>query len=203
MSAIVTEGNGWVERIADRAELSVNFAGTGRNRAEAVRSLGQQVAAVEPVFGMAGTQVRSRRLSVSNDWRKDRRVGCRAVEQITLRLLSVELLEDVLNRLIAAEPDSLHGPYWLLDDPAGALREAQRAALDDARRRAEGYAEALGGPLGRLLRLSEVADGFGAPPVFRAAMASSEPAVDVRSLGLEPEPVRVSARCTTSWLVSI
>jgi hypothetical protein len=31
------------------------------------------------------------------------------------------------------------------------------------------------------------------------AAARTEAAPDVRELGLEPEPVRVTARCTTTW----
>ncbi len=203
MSAIVTEGNGWVERTADRAELNVSFAGTGPTRADAVGSLGRQVSAAEPVLTMAGVEVRARRLWVHNEWRKDRVVGCRAAEQITLRVVDVGVIEDVLNRLITTEPESLSGPSWLLDDHEAAIREAQRAAVDDARRRAEGYADALGARLGRLLRLSEAGGGYGGPPVPLSAIAASEAAVDVHSLGLEPEPVRVSSRCMTSWLVDV
>ena len=32
-----------------------------------------------------------------------------------------------------------------------------------------------------------------------SAMARAEAAPDVRELGLEPEPVRVTVRCATSW----
>ena len=72
--------------------------------------------------------------------------------------------------------------------------------MADARDRAEGYAAALGGRLGALLRLSEAgrrrrrAAGVPRWPRWRA-----EAAPDVRELGLEPEPVRVTVRCTTSW----
>ena len=41
---IVTEGSGWHEQEADRAELHVGYAGTGRVRAAAVAELGKQIA---------------------------------------------------------------------------------------------------------------------------------------------------------------
>ena len=199
VTEIVTEGSGEAEAIADRAELSVRFSATGRQRAAAVKALGQQVAAAEPLFELPGVEVASRRLAVHTDWRNNRRVGSVASEDIALRIVDVEVLEDVLDRLIAAEPNNLFGPQWTLSDPSAAVRQAQRQAVADARRRAEGYAEALGSRLGRLLRLSEAAEG--PPVVLRTAMAA--PAgmaeVDSRQLGLDPEPVRVTVRCTTTW----
>jgi hypothetical protein len=69
----------------------------------------------------------------------------------------------------------------------------------DARDRAEGYAAALGGTLGALLRLSEAGEPS-SPVAFRTAHAEvATAAQDVHELGLEPEPVRVAARCTTTW----
>jgi len=94
----------------------------------------------------------------------------------------------------------MNGPNWQLKDPAAARRTAQERAVADARDRAEGYAAALGGRLGALLRLSEAGGGAAEPRAFAmAAMAREAAAPDVRELGLEPEPVRVTVRCATSW----
>lgn len=200
MGEIVTEGSGWHEQLGDRAELEVGLTATGRTRAAAVAALGERVAAVAGAFGTTGVTVVHRRLWVSNEWRRDRVVGCRAGEDIALRITDVDVLEPVLTELIAAEPTGLSGPTWALADPVAARREAQRRAVADARDRAEGYAAALGGTLGPLVRLSEVRDH----PVmaYRTAAASFESGtVDVRSLGLEPELVRVNITCTTAWIL--
>ncbi len=65
-------------------------------------------------------------------------------------------------------------------------------------RRPVGYywAEGHGGIYPSLRRLSEAPE-HGAPVAMR--MARAEVAPDVRELGLEPEPVRVTAYCTTTW----
>lgn len=197
---IVTEGTGWHEQLADRAELQVGYAGSGRDRSAAVAALGTRVAAAEPAFGLRGVTVLHRRLSVHDQWRGNRVVGCRATEDLTLRLDDVGALEEVLAAVVASEPATLHGPQWQLADPAAARRRAQGHAVADGRDRAEGYAAALGGRLGGLLRLSEAAGGGAEPRAFAmAAMAREAAAPDVRELGLEPEPVRVTVRCTTSW----
>lgn len=198
----MTEGSGWHEEVADRAELDLSFSATARTRADAVRELGRRVAGVEAVLSHAAVQVRHRRVWVHNEWRGRRMVGCRADESISITVTDVTALEDVLSGVIAAEPAGLNGPAWTLTDETAAQREAQRAAVVDARRRAEGYAEALGGRLGELRSLSEAPEHAA---MFRATaahdMAGSREMgqPDVRDLGLEPEPVRVNARCTTRW----
>jgi uncharacterized protein YggE len=196
---IVTEGTGWHEQTGDRAELDVTFVGHGLDRARAVRELGRRVSAAEAALGGPGLTVRHRRLWVSNEWRDNRVVGCRAAEHIALRLEDAAALEPVLAALVAAEPTDLQGPRWTLDDPATALREAQRRAVTDARTRAEGYAAALDARLGPLRRLSEVPDHGHGPVPFRMAARAEAAPPDVRELGLEPEPVRVTAHCTTTW----
>jgi len=196
---IVTEGSGWYEQVADRAELQVGYTGTGRDRSSAVAELGKWVAAAEPAFGLRGVSVQHRRLAVHDQWRGHRVVGCRATEDITLRLDDVGALDEVLAALVAGEPATLNGPNWQLTDPAAARRTAQARAVADARDRAEGYAAALAGRLGALLRLSEVAGDGMEPRAFAMAAMGREAAPDVRELGLEPEPVRVTVRCATSW----
>ena len=197
---IVTEGSGWHEQEADRAELHLGYLGTGRDRSAAVSALGKRVAQAQPVFDLRGVTVLHRRLAVHDQWRGNRVVGCRATEDVTLRLDDVGALEEVLAAAVASEPATLNGPNWLLRDPDTARRRAQERAVADARDRAEGYAAALGGRLGVLLRLSEAGDGGVEPRAYRmAAMARAEAAPDVRELGLEPEPVRVTVRCTTNW----
>ena len=179
---VVTEGNGWHEQPGDRAELDVGYAATGPDRATAVAELGRRVAAADPALQHPALEVRHRRLWVNAEWRDDRVVGCRAAMDIALVVAAAPALEEVLAALVATEPAQLHGPRWSLHDRSAA--------------RAEGYAAAVGGRLGPLLALRELADE--GPVAYRMA-ARAEAAPDVRDLGLEPEPVRVTARCATTW----
>lgn len=198
----MTVGTGWHEQLADRAEIDVSFTATGKDRATAVRDLGRAVAVAEPVFTRAGVELRSRSLHVGAEWRRGKQSGARATESIMLRVVDLGVLEDVLGTVLAAEPASFNGPRWLLDDQAAARVVAQREAVADARRRAEGYADALGGTLGALEKLSEAQDHHGGGPMMMRAAAmdaGGRGPVDVTELGLEPEPVRVTAQCTTTW----
>lgn len=194
---IVTAGSGWHEQLGDRAELDVTFTAIARSRSDAVRDLGRRMSGAEAALAQPGLEVRRRRLRVHNEWRGNRVVGCRAGEELALLVTDVTALDTVLSALVAAEPTELQGPRWVLADPGAALREAQQRAVADARTRAEGYAAALSGTLGPLRRLSEATE-HAAPMAYRMA-AQESGAPDVRALGLEPEPVRVTAHCTTTW----
>lgn len=205
MTEIVTRGTGRAERTADAAELEVTFLGVGPDRAAAVRALAERVRAATPALDADGVTVRHRRTDVHPAWRDGTRVGSEAREHLTVRLAPLAGLAGLLARLVAADPEHLHGPRWLLGDPDALLGEAQAAAVGDARRRAEGYAAALDARLGTLLRLSEAGDAPG-PAVF-AARASAESAPTdlvgaVEDLGLEPEPVQVTVSCTTTWTLA-
>ncbi|GGM47766.1 hypothetical protein GCM10012275_18530 [Longimycelium tulufanense] len=200
MAEVVTKGSGEVERIADRARLWVSFAATGNTRAEAVNALNARLADVETLLDTSAVEVRSRHLSVFENWQRRRMVGARAEQHYVLRVSDLTVLADLVSRLLTAEPASFNGPDWELSDDADAVRDAQREAVADARRRAEGYADALGTRLGPLLRLSDGYEGGGGfAPMAAAAPRAHQESVDVSNLNLEPQLVTVSASCTTAW----
>jgi uncharacterized protein YggE len=198
---LVTSGNGEVERTADRAELRLRYVVKGKDRQGAVRELTKRIGAVEPHFERAGVEVRDRTLSVHDVWTGRRRSGAQAEQDYVLRVTDVSVLDDLVAVLVTTEPTSLDGPTWELADPSAAFREAQRAAVADARHRAEGYADALGARLGDLVSLTDGSSGQHHRPVMfaRAMSPSGASAPDVAELSLVPQQVSVSADCTITW----
>lgn len=204
----MTRGTGEHEVTADQAELRVTYTANAADRSGAVEALGERASAVDAVLrgdAMAGAvEVRQRGMHVGDRWDRKRRVGATAQLQLVLRVTDLTVLDDLLAALFSAEPEWLNGPQWSLADETAAVREAQRRAVADARGRAEAYAEALGGQLGTLLKLSD--DGMEQPfPVMRGAamtFAAETAGVgrdSVQQLGLVPEQVTVRATCTASW----
>lgn len=197
---IVTQGTGTFEQLGDQAELDVSFSAVAATRTAAVGRLGALLGVLdEPLVAEA---VRSRQLWVHNEYEdKGKITGCRAGQSVWLLVRDLGRLEELLSLLVAAEPTGMDGPRWGLSDNAAGLREAQQRAVADARQRAEGYAEALGGRLGALRLLTDghhggPGGGYGARAV---ALSFDGGAPDIRQLGLEPEPVTISASCTTTW----
>lgn len=204
---VVTSGTGEVERVADRAELRLGYTSRGRDRAAAVRELTRRISTVEPLLDHAGVEVRDRRLSVHDVWDGRRRSGAQADQTYLLRITDVTVLDNLLAILVTTEPASLDGPDWELADPSSAFREAQRAAVADARTRAEGFADALGAHLATLIRLVDGSPAHAGPIRFgQAQSAMAMPAggrmPQMAELSLEPQRVSVYANCTVTWGLS-
>jgi uncharacterized protein len=206
VAEVLTKGTGTVERTADRAQVDVSFETSGGLRNEAVEALTDRVAAVEPLLDRPGIEVRSRQLSVHDNWDGNTKAGSRASQRYVLRVTDLAELDGLLAALVLAEPTWLNGPSWDLTDTKDAVFDAQQEAVSDARLRAQGYAEALGRRLGPLVRLS---DGDGDQWQTDAAMSAKSFAgygggspgvpVQVDQLGLEPQQITITVRCSATW----
>ncbi|MCS7480758.1 SIMPL domain-containing protein [Umezawaea endophytica] len=206
MAEVLTKGTGTVERTADRAQVDVSFETSGGLRNEAVEALTSRVSTVEPLLNRPGIEVRSRQLSVHDNWDGNTKAGSRASQRYVLRVTDLAELDGLLAALVLAEPTWLNGPSWDLTDTKDAVFEAQQDAVADARLRAQGYAEALGRRLGPLVRLS---DGDGGDQwqmdtamsarSFAGYGGSPGTPVQVDQLGLEPQQITVTVRCSATW----
>ena len=172
---IVTEGSGWHEQQADRAELQVSFAGTGRDRSAAVAELGKRVRPRSRCSPCRGVEVRHRRLTVHDEWRGSRVVGCRATEDVALRLDDVGALERVLAPLVAASRRR-----WTAPTGCSRIPDAARAVPRSARWPTPATAPRATRPrsaarLGALLPAVRGRRAGGAVGVPMAAMARPRP----------------------------
>ena len=198
VAEVVTKGTGEVERTADRAQVDVTFEAVGSERSEAVSTLNQRISAVEPL--LEDFEVRSRQLSVHDNWDNNQRVGSRAQQQYVIWVSDLDKLDGLLADLVQNEPSWVNGPSWTLVDDTEAIREAQKEAVADALRRAEGYASALGRRLGPLLRIGDT-DGNShySPRMASASFEMAGPAGMVDQLNLKAQQITVSATCTAAW----
>ncbi len=112
------------------------------------------------------------------DYRKGQRLtGYRVVRQMTAKVRDLDGLGDVLDGLVAAGANEVHGAQMSAADPSAAEHEALRAAITAAQAKAEALAEAGGVTLGALARVEE--EPSHGPPVPRMRMmAAAEMAAD-------------------------
>lgn len=203
MAEMVTTGNGEVERVADQATVQLRYTGIAKDRTGAVNELAKVTKKIEPLLERPGVTVRSRQFFVHDRWDGKRRTGALANQAYTILVTDVEVLNDLVSELIVAEPASFAGPAWNLADRSEPFREAQRMAVEDARERAQGYADALGGRVGALLRLEDNSGGVRHMPFAARSEISllrgGAPQADVADLSLEPQLVTVPATCTVTW----
>jgi uncharacterized protein YggE len=202
MAELVTTGQGEVERTADQADFVVRYAHRAKDRTAAVDGLAKRIGKVEPFLDRDGVTISSRRLSVHDVWEGKRRTDAEATQVYSLLVTDITVLNELVGDLILTEPRQLDGPDWTLADRTTAYREAQTAAVADARATAQGYADALGARLGQLQRLDDTSPGQARPAMYGAVRALSYrkgQAPDVAELSLEPQPVTVQAMCSITW----
>jgi uncharacterized protein YggE len=107
--------------------------------------------------------------------RGQRLTGYRVTRQVTARVRDLDRLGEVLDGVVAAGADEIHGARMSAADPSAAEHDALRAAVTAARAKAEVLATAAGVALGAVARIEE-ADPTGSPVPRLRMMAMAESA---------------------------
>lgn len=111
------------------------------------------------------------------DYRKGQRlIGYRVTRQMTAKVRDLDTLGDVLDGLVGAGANEVHGAQMSAADPSAAEHRALEAAVAAARAKAEVLAAAVGVTLGAVARIEEEGGGGSPLPKFRAMGAMAESA---------------------------
>lgn len=186
---ITVTGEGQVEAAPDMATIRLGVTSEGRAAREAIDANSRAMAAVLERIGAAGIEerdVQTQGFSVNPRWENraneaPRILGFVARNQVMVRLRDLNALGPLLDEVTRDGANTFDGLSFGLQDPVPAQDAARRAAVVDAKRKAELYAEAAGVTLGPLVSLDE---GGAAPrpvPMARAEMALAMDSVPVAS----------------------
>lgn len=147
---IIVRGTGQSRTLPDRAVLRVTVDGESGDRDAAyqtVTPLARQVDEVVASYGEAVDRAMTGTLVVQpkTRWRRGEtvRTGWKASRTSVVEVKDFSRLGHLVAELVGAGGE-IHGPYWQLDPTNDAHAEARRLAAEDARRRADVYAGALG-----------------------------------------------------------
>lgn len=105
-------------------------------------------------------------------------VGYNVDNQVTVRIRKLENIGNVLNTLVSAGANNMSGLNFAVSNRQEKLDEARKAAIADARKKAELYATELGTGIKRLKSLVEGGGHHQQPVMMRAAkmeMAADAP----------------------------
>lgn len=122
----------------------------------------------------------------------------RAVNSLIARVKPAERAGEVAGRIVEKGANSIEGVDFEFSDPTAKLNELRAAAVKDAQRRAQAYAEAAGTKLSRVLEIRPHED---APPPMAYAM-KAEAAAAPRSVGdmqVRPGVQRLTHRVSVTW----
>jgi uncharacterized protein len=177
---IVVRGTGEARALPDLASLTVEVTADHKTRDEAYQARATVAARVDNVLAehaesIARTTLASLVVQPLTRWHRgeELRTGWRASRTSFVEITVLDALGDIMSGLVDAGA-AVRGPQWSMAPTNPAYDQARRVAAEDARHRAESYAEALGLMVGPVAWVAE--PGMRSeprPPVPIARMAAA------------------------------
>ena len=178
--SVVAEGEASVA--PDMAVVSFSVSGDGKELAATRTDVNTRSSAVlaklrELEIADADLNAPDVDIHPQYDYRKGQRlIGYRVVRNMTARVRDLDRLGDVLDGIVGAGANEVHGAEMTASDPSAAEHEALRSAVAAASAKAEAIADAGGVKLGAVARLEEEPDRGGPPMPKMRMMAMAEAA---------------------------
>ncbi len=183
-NVITVTGEGTVQVTPDMATISLGVTTDGASAAEAMAANSKALQAVIDRLKSAGIEDRdlqTSNLSLNPNWvgyeagQTPKIAGYVASNMLSVRVRALDTLGTVLDASITDGANTLNGITFDLAAPRPAQDEARKAAVADAKARAELLTTAAGVKLGKITAISESA-GYGAPmPMFRDEAKAAAP----------------------------
>ncbi len=171
---------GRVESAPDMATISLGVMTEGQTAAAAMAENARRMNALTQALrraGVAERDIQTSNLSVNPQYvyaenQPPRVTGYQANNQVTVRVRNLDNTGRVIDAAVAAGGNTVNGISFSHADPEAQLDAARRAAAQNARRRADLYAQAFGMRVHRVIAISE--SGGYAPPMPMPVMARME-----------------------------
>jgi len=212
---ITVTGHGEVRRAPDLVTLSLGVEERGPDVAGPRQRAAQKAQEAIQALLKAGVKredIQTSNFSISRQWEQDptpqassgtNRQAGRYVfvvrNTVSVRTPMVEKAGDLLDTVVKAGFNDINGPYFELKDNLEAQRAALKAAVQDARAKADTVADAAGV---RITGIESVTESGSAPPVPMPRFAMSKmagAAEDFASTPIESGMVTVTADVSASF----
>jgi uncharacterized protein YggE len=174
-------GTGTVEAAPDIATLSIGVTTQGDTAAAA---LAANTAALDAVLarltaaGIAPADMQTSNLSLNPNWtgydNNNPVISSYVASNVlTITIRKLDGLGAVLDASVADGANTLNGLIFAVADPEPLLDEARKAAVADARARAELLAAAAGVKLGKIVSITETTTGAPPMPMYKAELSAA------------------------------
>ncbi len=187
VSGITATGIATVVAVPDEATFSVGVELQADTAAAALADASRKMDAIIAALrskGVAERDLRTSNVSLSpvydysREGQAPRLVGYQASEQLSVAVRDVDTTGSLIDAAVSAGATTVGGVTFTVSDPTKATDDARKAAVEDAKRRAEALASAAGVGLGSPISIIETAATPPAP-VYREAMAAVDAAVPI------------------------
>jgi uncharacterized protein YggE len=185
---LTVTGDGRVSAQPDMAMVSLGVQSVGETADGALRdnsAVMQRIFGTLSEAGIAARDIQTGGLSLYPQFASYDRtsegeaptiIGYVASNSVNIRVTALDGLGAVLDSLGAAGVNQINGITFGLQNPEPVLDEARKAAVADARRKADLFATAAGVALGNVVTITEFGTGAPGPmPMARAEMAMDVP----------------------------
>jgi uncharacterized protein YggE len=173
---ITVSGTGIVTTVPNQAQFSFGVATDASTAQGAIaandRRMNAVIAALEKA-GLSARELQTAEISLTPNTNQSgtRIVNYSASNQVTATTSSIARSGSIIDAAIGAGANLASGPTLTESDQLRLEREALRAAVDDARARAEAVAQAAGVSLGAVETVTEVSSSTPVQPQFASAAA--------------------------------
>lgn len=193
---IVVRGTGEARALPNQASLRVEVTADHKTQEEAHDARTKLAASVDEVLSrhanaIARTTIASLLVQPRTRWHRgeDVRSGWRASRTSFVDVVTLDALGEIMAGLVDAGA-AVQGPQWSMAPTNPAYDQARAAAAEDARRRAQSYATALGLSVGPVAWVAEPGlRGDPGPPLPLDAAVAPMAAAMVAAGDAEPERV--------------
>lgn len=178
---LTVTGQGRVPAVPDMATVMLGTVAEEAEAARAMALLGERMGGVLArieAAGIAPSDVQTTALTLEPRWQERPAEGRSRIEGFVarsgaeVRVRDLGSLGDLLDAVVSEGANEFHGLRFGLQEPQPVEDAARRAAVADAIRKAELYAEAAGVALGPILSIDEQGGGI-EPRMMRAMVADS------------------------------
>ncbi|WP_395645967.1 SIMPL domain-containing protein [Terricaulis sp.] len=168
---LTVNAEGKVEGRPDMATINLGVTTEGQTAQAALQENSRRMQALNAALrraGIAERDIQTSNVSVQpqQQYRENQPpliTGYIASNQVTAKVRTIANTGRVIDAAVAAGGNTVNGVYFSYQDPDAQMDAARRAAVAEARRRAELYASALGMRVARVVAVSE--GGGYQPPV--------------------------------------
>ena len=197
-NVISVTGLGGVTTVPDRAELSfgvVSQAPTARAALTANAADARRVIAAHRSARIHAPDIQTEQISLSprNADNGEAIIGYTASNTVSARIRDLDRAGAVIDAAVAAGANTVFGPSLSRADQTELYRTALRAAVAEARSKAQALAAAGGVSLGRVV---SVVEGGGVLPVASAERGAGDVATPI-----EPRTQRIEAMVTVTFAI--
>ncbi len=183
-----------VEAVPDEAHVHFDLSAAERSAEGALDAVRERMAELDALLDEIGVDADDRTSTVrvgeqgERDGSKWLSKGYRAFASLSVVVRNAEAVGRLVNEAVERAAPEIRGPYWRVSQEHPARLDACGKAADQAKKKAEAYATALGARLGDIVRVAEPGARTMEPASHDAPVMAAAPAPG-GAAGPETKPV--------------